>query len=147
MSDKYTPSMEEIRQLYWQYTHDPSRNSEPWDEFDRAITAHDAEVRAGMLPKGAKWFPDEGGIMWRGEVYAPVSYVMTREDIANAKREWQAEAVRDELMQVAALLEPFSGIGLANAATRNDVANWVRSAVLRSVPTEEKGQDDGEHAL
>lgn len=41
-----------------------------------------------------------------------------------------AEAVRAELMEVASLLEPFSGIGLANGATRNDVANWVRARAL-----------------
>lgn len=38
-----------------------------------------------------------------------------------------AEAVRSELMEVALMLEPFSGIGLANGATRNDVANWLRA--------------------
>lgn len=38
-----------------------------------------------------------------------------------------AEAVRAELMEVALMLEPFSGIGLANGATRNDVANWLRA--------------------
>jgi hypothetical protein len=36
------------------------------------------------------------------------------------------EAVADELAELAELLEPYSGIGLSNGATRGEVAQWIR---------------------
>ena len=40
---------------------------------------------------GAMWFPDEGGIMFRGKAYLPHDYIFTSTDIRRAK----AGALRD----------------------------------------------------
>ena len=42
--------------------------------------------------------------------------------LASVRRDAQADA----LEEVANLIEPMSGIGLANGAPRSDVAEWVR---------------------
>ena len=39
---------------------------------------------------------------------------------------------RDVLRELADLLEPFSGIGLANGATRADVSSWVLARANRA---------------
>jgi len=45
----------------------------------------------------------------------------------------QAEKDRDSLAE---LLEPFSGIGLANGATRSEVAAWIRVHFATPSPEE-----------
>ena len=51
--------------------------------------------------------------------------------LAAHDREVAAKALTD----AATLLEPFSGIGLANGANRTDVANWLRArAAALGVP-------------
>ena len=58
MADDYTPSMDEVRGAY-------GANSGDWDgddfipgyaKFDRAIAAHDAELRAETLREAARGF-------------------------------------------------------------------------------------------
>ena len=39
----------------------------------------------------------------------------------------RAEAAAEALREAADLIEPFSGIGLANGATRADIAAWLRA--------------------
>jgi hypothetical protein len=45
------------------------------------------------------------------------------------------EALANELVELAELIEPYSGIGLANGATRSEVAQWIRNraAEYRSI--------------
>jgi len=38
-----------------------------------------------------------------------------------------AGAIAEALKEAAELIEPFSGIGLANGATRGDVARWLKA--------------------
>jgi len=44
-----------------------------------------------------------------------------------------AAAKADALKEAAELIEPFSGIGLANGATRGDVARWLRERAAKLV--------------
>lgn len=98
MSEGYTPTTENVEDGY---AHDPeSEYRDPINygstvqanrrAFRRWLAAHDAEVRRGSLPPGAKWFPVEGGIQWRGKLYYPADYVMTRTDIAALTAQVQA---------------------------------------------------------
>lgn len=56
---EYTPSMEELREA-WLSAEFEERDSTTSDddlraEFDRALAAHDAEVRAGVVPEEPEW--------------------------------------------------------------------------------------------
>lgn len=46
--NEYTPTMDEIRDRWGKLPH-------LRDEFDRALAAHDAEVRAGVVTEEAEW--------------------------------------------------------------------------------------------
>jgi hypothetical protein len=49
------------------------------------------------LPKGAEWFPDEGGIQWQGQIYYPADYVLTRKDIADLRaKAWDEGYIASE---------------------------------------------------
>lgn len=87
---EYMPTTEEIRE-HWRSAWRPSTPQASDASFDRWLAAHDAEVRAGMLPKGAEFFPDMGGIQSRGEIYYPADYVITRTDIAKLRAQIEAE--------------------------------------------------------
>jgi hypothetical protein len=77
------------------------------------LRAVEAAVRADTLkdslPEGGKWFPDEGGIMWKGKVYFPADYVMSRIDIAAMR----AETLRDIADEFMARLPDGTGNGRA----------------------------------
>jgi ribosomal protein L37AE/L43A len=71
MSD-YTPTTEDMR------------DNAPYDEdiFYRWLATVKADTIKGLLPKGAEFFPEDGGIVFEGKVYFPADYVLSRRDIA-----------------------------------------------------------------
>jgi len=50
----YTPDNEEIREMYWACSGEPRRDSGAWDEFDRWLAAHDAQVLRDAANKFAE---------------------------------------------------------------------------------------------
>lgn len=54
---------------------------------------------------------------------ALVEFILSSDWLAKVKR----EAAADALAGAATSIEPFSGIGLANGATRAEVAGWLRA--------------------
>lgn len=44
MTTEYTPSTEEVRELYWAVSGTPRRDSQSWDEFDRWLNEERAKV-------------------------------------------------------------------------------------------------------
>jgi hypothetical protein len=49
---------------------------------NRRIASIKADTIKGLLPKGAEFFPEDGGIVFEGKVYFPADYVLSRRDIA-----------------------------------------------------------------
>lgn len=43
---------------------------------------------------GAMWFPDEGGIMFRGKAYLPSDYIFSSRDVWSAKADALREAAK-----------------------------------------------------
>lgn len=62
----------------------------PW------MAAHDAEVLRGTLPPGARQFETDGAIQYRGVMYFPADYVLTRTDIAAIQEAARASVVAEE---------------------------------------------------
>ena len=66
-------------------------------------------------------------------------YLFTRDEVVAqvvieaAAPHMLAAAKADALKEAAELIEPFSGIGLANGATRGDVARWLRERAAKLV--------------
>jgi hypothetical protein len=52
------------------------------EQADRCIASERAKAIKGLLPKGAEFFPEDGGIVFEGKVYFPADYVLSRRDIA-----------------------------------------------------------------
>jgi hypothetical protein len=93
-----------------------------------------AEGIAEVLTKHGTWRYTNGagsGIVCSGcgepvgNVIAHQATVLAANGYGNV-REAQAYVLRE----VSDLIEPFSGIGLANGATRAEVANWLRARAL-----------------
>lgn len=87
MSDDYTPDTKTVRECFI----DGAAGEFIEVDFKRWLERVKSEAKAGSLPEGAKWFPDEGGIQWQGKVYFPADYVLTRSDIAKLRAEAKAE--------------------------------------------------------
>lgn len=103
---QYTPDVDDLRDLWVDRKLDPLPRAQGIElvptvqaEFDRWLETVRAEAKAealrGTLPDGAKWFPAEGGITYRGKTYYPADYVITRKDIAALRAEAKADALRE----------------------------------------------------
>ncbi|MCO4257342.1 hypothetical protein [Pseudarthrobacter cellobiosi] len=77
-------------------------------------------------------FLERRGLSLRGkEAEALAGYILTA-----AAPHMLAAAQSAALEEVADLIEPFSGIGLAHGATRGDVARWLRDRAATYRPAE-----------
>lgn len=83
-----------------------------------AVSAARTEALKDALPEGAKWFPTEGGFMWKGEAYYPASYVLTRSDIDALRTEEREKA----LAAVTGVMQTAGGY-----AALEDVAAAIRA--------------------
>jgi hypothetical protein len=76
MSD-YTPTTEDMRNAWINRT-----AAFGAEGFDRWLASERPKAIKELLPKGAEFFPEDGGIVFEGKVYFPADYVLSRRDIA-----------------------------------------------------------------
>lgn len=103
------------------------------ERFDRWLAKHDEEIRQGLLPEGAKYFPDEGGIMYKGNVYYPADYVLTRRDIEQIRKVEDERIIKLLEEKLDEYIEAYQSVG-------EPYANVVFAGIKKII----EGKEDNE---